>query len=108
MVDLSPDKEMPKAVIAKNGGELVDRRSDANWLRMEYAARERRVCGLLTLAVASYCHRTRRSDELLRTQLVELARSKPRFRGIGKPCVVVLGRMGEQVNHKRHRVMEAG
>jgi hypothetical protein len=41
--------------------ELVDQRSDASWLRMEYAASERRVCGLLTMAVASYCYRTRRS-----------------------------------------------
>jgi hypothetical protein len=31
------------------------------------------------IAVANYCYRTRRSDEPLRTQLVELARCKPRF-----------------------------
>ena len=29
--------------------ELVDQRSEASWLRMEYAASERRVCGLLTM-----------------------------------------------------------
>ena len=34
------------------------------------------------IAVASYHYRTTRSDEPLRTQLVELAREKPRF-GIG-------------------------
>jgi putative transposase len=58
--------------------------------------------------VASYCYRTRRSDEALRTQLVTLAREKPRF-GYRR-LHVLLGRSGELVNHKRvHRVYrEAG
>src|SRR5579863_453012 len=88
--------------------ELVDRRSDAGWLRLEYATSERRVCGLMGMAVASYRYRTTRSDEPLRTQLVELARSKPRF-GYRR-LHVLLGRSGEQVNHERvHRVYrEAG
>jgi putative transposase len=88
--------------------ELVDQRADANWLREEYAASERRVCGLLTMAVSSYRYRTKRSDEPLRTQLVELARAKPRF-GYRR-LQVLLQRSGEQVNHKRvHRVYrEAG
>ncbi len=88
--------------------ELVDQRADANWLREQYAASERRVCGLLTMAVSSYRYRTKRSDEPLRTQLVELARSKPRF-GYRR-LQVLLRRSGEQVNHKRlHRVYrEAG
>jgi hypothetical protein len=30
----------------KKRPELVDRRTDANWLRMQYGASERRVCGL--------------------------------------------------------------
>ena len=49
-----------------------------------------------------------RSDEPLRTQLVELAREKPRF-GYRR-LHVLLGRSGEHVNHKRvHRVYrEAG
>ena len=34
--------------------ELVDRRADADWLRHEYAASERGVCGLLRMAAASY------------------------------------------------------
>ena len=55
--------------------ELVDRRADASWLRVEYAASERRVCGLMTMAVSSYRYQTKRSDEPLRTQLVELARA---------------------------------
>jgi putative transposase len=62
----------------------------------------------MMLAVSSYRYRTRRSDEPLRTQLVELARSKPRF-GYRR-LAVLLRRTGEAVNHKRvHRVYrEAG
>ncbi len=88
--------------------ELVDQRADANWLRSKYAASQRRVCGLMGIAVASYYYRTTRSDEPLRTRLVELAREKPRF-GYRR-LHVLLGRSGEQVNHKRvHRVYrEAG
>ncbi len=90
--------------------ELVDQRSDASWLRVEYAASERRVCGLLTMAVASYRYRavSGESDEELRVRLVELAREKPRF-GYRR-LQVLLGREGERVNHKRvHRVYrEAG
>ena len=64
--------------------------------------------GLMGMAVASYRYRTTRSDEPLRTRLVELARSKPRF-GYRR-LHVLLGRWGEQANHKRvHRVYrEAG
>jgi putative transposase len=60
------------------------------------------------MAVASYCYRTTRSDEPLRTQLVELAREKPRF-GYRR-LHVLLRRGGEAVNHKRlHRIYrEAG
>ena len=83
--------------------ELVDQRADANWLRVTYVVSERRVCGLMGMAVASYRYRTTRSDEPLRTQLVELAREKPRF-GYRR-LHVLLGRTGEPVNHKRvHRV----
>jgi putative transposase len=87
---------------------LVDRRADADWLRVEYAASQRRVCGLLTMAVASYRYQATRCDEPLRTRLVELAREKPRF-GYRR-LHILLGRSGEQVNHKRvHRVYrEAG
>jgi hypothetical protein len=34
--------------------KLVDQRSDASWLHAEYAASERRVSGLMTMAVSSY------------------------------------------------------
>ncbi len=62
----------------------------------------------MTMAVSSYRYQTRRSDEPLRTRLVELAREKPRF-GYRR-LHVLLGRAGEHVNHKRlHRVYrEAG
>jgi hypothetical protein len=88
--------------------ELVNQRADADWLRSEYAASERRVCGLMGMVVASYRYRSQRSDEPLRTKLVELAREKPRF-GYRR-LHVLLGRAGERVNHKRvHRVYrEAG
>ena len=78
------------------------------WLRVEYAASERRVCGLMGMAVTTYRYRTQRTDEPLRTRLVELAREKPRF-GYRR-LHVLLRRSGEQVNHKRlHRVYrEAG
>src|SRR5713226_933923 len=88
--------------------ELVEQRSEANWLRLEYAASERRVCGLMGRAVSSYRYRTIRCDGELRARLVELAREKPRF-GYRR-LQVLLRRTGERVNHKRvHRVYrEAG
>jgi len=88
--------------------ELVDQRADASWLRVEYGVSERRVCGLMTMAVSSYRYRMKRSDEALRTRLMELAREKPRF-GYRR-LQVLLRRSGEHVNHKRlHRVYcEAG
>jgi putative transposase len=88
--------------------ELVDQRADAIWLRELYAASERRVCGLMGIAMSSYRYRSQRSDEPLRTRLVELAREKPRF-GYRR-LHVLLRRSGEMVNHKRlHRVYrEAG
>ena len=88
--------------------ELVDQRADVIWLREVYAASERRVCGLMGIAMSSYRYRTKRSDEPLRTRLVQLAREKPRF-GYRR-LHVLLRRSGEQVNHKRlHRVYrEAG
>src|SRR5277367_731212 len=60
------------------------------------------------MAVATYRYQSRRSDEPLRSKLVELAREKPRF-GYRR-LHVLLGRSGEHVNHKRlHRIYrEAG
>jgi hypothetical protein len=76
VVDLSLDRDAEGGDRKK---ELVDQRADANWLRSKYAASQLRVCGLMGIAVASYYYRTTRSDEPLRTQLVGLAREKPRF-----------------------------
>lgn len=45
----------------------------------KYAFSERRACRLMTLGVATYRYRSQRTDEPLRTKLVELAREKPRF-----------------------------
>jgi len=77
-------------------------------VRGEYAFSQRRACSLMTVAVSSYRYATKRTDEPLRTRLVELAREKPRF-GYRR-LHVLLGRSGEQVNHKRvHRIYrEAG
>ena len=63
---------------------------------------------MLLLAAGTYRYQSRRSDEPLRTRLMELAREKPRF-GYRR-LQVLLSRSGERVNHKRlHRVYrEAG
>ena len=88
--------------------ELAVLKAAVGQVRQEYAFSQRRACGLVAMAVSSYRYQSRRSDEPLRTRLVELARSKPRF-GYRR-LHVLLGRWGEQVNHKRvHRVYrEAG
>jgi putative transposase len=77
-------------------------------VQQDYAFSERRACRLMTMAVTTYRYRSLRSDEPLRTQLVALAREKPRF-GYRRLHVLVR-RSGERVNHKRlHRVYrEAG
>src|SRR5271169_3488749 len=88
--------------------ELVALKAAVEQVRGEYAFSQRRACGVVTMAVSSYRYQSRRSDEPLRTRLVELAREKPRF-GYRR-LQVLLGRSGEHVNHKRvHRVYrEAG
>jgi transposase InsO family protein len=88
--------------------ELVALKAAIGQIGQDYAFSERRACGLMTMAVSSYRYQSRRSDEPLRTRLVELAREKPRF-GYRR-LHVLLGRAGEHVNHKRlHRVYrEAG
>ena len=77
-------------------------------MRQDYALSERRACAVMTMAVTTYRYQSLRSDEPLRTKLVELAREKPRF-GYRR-LQVLLRRGGERVNHKRvHRVYrEAG
>jgi putative transposase len=68
-------------------------------MQQDYAFSERRACRVMMLAAATYRYRSQRSDEPLRTKLVELAREKPRF-GYRR-LHVLLGRSGEPVNHKR-------
>ena len=88
--------------------ELVALKAAIEQVQQEYAFSERRACRLMTMAVTTYRYRSLRSDESLRTRLVELAREKPRF-GYRR-LQVLLQRSGEHVNHKRlHRVYrEAG
>jgi len=88
--------------------ELVALKAAVEQVRKEYAFSQRRACSLVTVAVSTYRYRTRRTDEPLRTRLVELAREKPRF-GYRR-LHVLLRRCGEPVNHKRvHRIYrEAG
>jgi putative transposase len=109
VADLSLDKEGSAAVgDPKKRMELVALKAAIGQIGQDYACSERRACGLMTMAVSSYRYQSRRSDEPLRTRLVELAREKPRF-GYRR-LHVLLGRAGEHVNHKRlHRVYrEAG
>jgi putative transposase len=88
--------------------ELVALKAAIEQMQDEYAFSERRACRLVMVAVSSYRYETRRSDEPLRTRLVQLAREKPRF-GYRR-LHVLLRRSGERVNHKRlHRIYrEAG
>ena len=78
--------------------ELVDRREEVCWLRGNYPASQQRVCGLMEIAVSSFRHRSRRSEEELREQLLDLARRTPRF-GYRRLHILLGG--GERVNHKR-------
>ena len=86
--------------------ELVALKAAIEQVQQEYAFTERRACRLMTMTVTTYRYRSLRTDEPLRTRLVELAREKPRF-GYRR-LHVLLRRSGEQVNHKRlHRVYRA-
>ena len=77
-------------------------------IREKFAFTERRACRLLLVPVSSYRYKPRQNDNRLRERLIALAREKPRF-GYRR-LHVLLGREGEQVNHKRvHRIYrEAG
>ena len=74
-------------------------RQEVRWLRENFHASQQRTCGLLQIAVSSCRYQSRRSDETLRGQLVELARKKPRF-GYRR-LHILLGASGTRVNHKR-------
>ncbi len=77
-------------------------------IREKFAFTERRACRLLLVPVSSYRYQPRQNDNSLRERLVALAGEKPRY-GYRR-LHVLLGREGEQVNHKRvHRIYrEAG
>ena len=68
-------------------------------IRQKFAFTERRACRLLLVPVSSYRYKPRQNDDGLRKRLIALAREKPRF-GYRR-LHVLLGREGEQVNHKR-------
>jgi hypothetical protein len=76
---------------------LIALKAAVEQVHEEYAFSQRRACGLMTVAVSTYRYQTRRTDEALRTRLVELAREKPRF-GYRR-LHVLLRRGGEPVNH---------
>ena len=57
--------------------ELVARKAAIGQIEQDYAFSERRACGLMMLAVTTYRYRSQRSDEPLRTRLVELAPGAP-------------------------------
>jgi hypothetical protein len=63
-------------------------------MREKYAFSERRACRVMGMAATTYRYRSQRTDEPLRTKLVELAREKPRF-GYRR-LHVLLGRSGEE------------
>jgi putative transposase len=88
--------------------ELAAMKASVEHIREKFAFTERRACRLLLVPVSSYRYKPRQSNDALRERLIRLAREKPRF-GYRR-LHVLLGREGEQVNHKRvHRIYrEAG
>lgn len=68
-------------------------------IRAKFAFTERRACRLLLVPVWSYRSKPRQNDNSLRERLIALACEKPRFGD--RRLHVLLGREGEQVNHKR-------
>ena len=59
--------------------ELAELKATVEQVREKYVFSERRAYRLMTLAVTPYRYSSQRTDEPLRTKLVELAREKPRF-----------------------------
>jgi putative transposase len=65
----------------------------------EFQVSQRRACGLLSCARSSVRYTPKETDSVLREQLGELAKEKPRF-GYRR-LHVLLKQQGQQVNHKR-------
>lgn len=75
------------------------KRAEVRRLLGEFEASERRVCELMEIPRSSCRYQSRRDDDPLRDQLMELAREHPRY-GYRR-LHVLLRRSGEPVNHKR-------
>jgi hypothetical protein len=79
--------------------ELVERKEEVRWVWSHFLVSQRRICELLNVAESSQRYVSRRSDEELRTKLVEAAREKPRvfarrvaaLRSPTAPCAPQLG-----------------
>jgi hypothetical protein len=59
--------------------ELAELKAIVKQVCEKYAFSERRASWVKRMAVTKYRYRSQRSDELLRTKLVELVGEKPRF-----------------------------
>ena len=68
--------------------ELVDRRTDASWLREQYAVSERRVCGLLLLAVSSYRYQAEARMKTLRCRAGAVGAGEAALRLSAIACAV--------------------
>jgi len=78
--DLSLDGEMWKAGPVRKRNELVDCRTDANWLRVQWErAGERLVCLWMSITVNSFRDKSCRSAGQLREPPVFFAKEKPRW-----------------------------
>jgi putative transposase len=88
--------------------ELVERKEEVRWLWTHFLVSQRRICELMGVVEASQRYVSQRSDEELRTRLVEAAREKPRW-GYRR-LQLKLQERGMHVSHKRvYRVYrEAG
>jgi putative transposase len=79
--------------------ELTGLRDDVAHVVATLDISERRVCGLLGIAVSNFRYHSVRNDKDLRTRLVELARDNPRY-GYRR-LHILLADDGAVINHKR-------
>jgi putative transposase len=71
--------------------QLVERREEVHWLWKHFLVSQRRIYELMGVAESSCRYVSRKSDEVLREQLVEVAREKPRW---GSAATVEAGGKG--------------
>ena len=74
-------------------------RAAATFLIESYGVGQRKACELVGLARSSFRYCSKKNDEELTRQLVQLAQEKPRY-GYRR-LRLLLGRAGQQLNHKR-------